>query len=114
MAFERPEEFEAAFRAAVRGVFPGAHVYAVRLTLITVKLRLDFPGARFVDVFFNARNQRTDLSLIDEDRRLFGYDNLGGWHRHPARDPVAHESCEPPSLETFLREVDAITRNPPF
>ena len=60
---------------------------------------------RFIDVFFNSRNQRVDLSVIQGGQRIFGYDNLGGWHRHPRSAPEQHEACTQPSLETFLREA---------
>ena len=103
--FEHPEDFEAAFRAAATAVFPDAQVALARRTVVAVKLRLDLTSGRFVDVFFNARNQRTDLSLIDGDRRVFGYDNLGEWHRHAAGESERHESCPQPTLEAFLREV---------
>jgi hypothetical protein len=73
---------------------------------------LNLPGATFVDVFFNAWNRRADLCLIDGERRLFGYDNLGGWHCHRAGDPASHEPCAEPSVEGFLAEVAAILAAP--
>lgn len=43
--------------------------------------------------------------MLDGDRRILGYDNLGGWHRHPPEDPHRHDDCEEPTLEAFLREA---------
>ena len=77
-------------------------------TLIAIKLRVELNPDRFVDVFFSRHNGRTDLSVVEGDRRIFGYDNLGGWHRHPITDPEHHESCEEPMLEQFLREGAAL------
>ena len=61
--FERPDDFEGALRNAVASALPGALVTRVRRTIISVKLRVDLDARLFIDAFFNARNQRTDLSL---------------------------------------------------
>lgn len=106
--FERPEDFEEALRRAAASSLAGLPVRRVRRTSVSVKLRIDLDARRFIDVFFNARNQRTDLALVAGDRRVFGYDNLGGWHRHPPEDPDRHEDCSAPTLEQFLREVDSL------
>jgi hypothetical protein len=100
-----PDAFEAAFRNAVAVVLPSSAVERVERTIIAIKLRVDVDEHRFIDVFFNSRNQRVDLSVIQRGQRIFGYDNLGGWHRHPRGAPEQHEACAQPSLETFLREA---------
>ena len=100
-----PDAFETAFRAAVAAVLPKATVERVARTIIVMKLRVELNQHRFVDVFFNARNQRIDLTVIDRGQRLLGYDNLGGWHRHPPEAPDRHEPCDEPSLEAFMREA---------
>jgi hypothetical protein len=97
------DAFEAAFRAAVAAVLPSATVEVVTRTIVAIKLRVDVDDARFIDVFFNQRNRRTDLSVIDGGRRVFGYDNLGNWHCHPIAAPDRHEACSQPELEDFLR-----------
>lgn len=106
--FETAEAFEAAFRSAVEEVWPGAHVIRVARTIVAVKLRVDLAGRRFIDAFFNASSQRMDLSVIEGTERLFGYDNLGGWHCHPVAAPLAHEPCAMPDLVPFLREASQI------
>lgn len=109
--FENPAEFAEALRAVAAEVLPAARVVVVRRTMIACKMRVELGARRFIDVFFNARNQRMDLSLIEGDRRSFGYDNLGAWHRHPTERPDRHEACDPPTLEQFFREVAAIERS---
>jgi hypothetical protein len=103
--FERPEDLEEALRSATASALPGVTVRRIRRTIVSVKLRIDLDARLFVDAFFNARNQRTDLSLVAGDRRIFGYDNLGGWHRHPVDGPDRHEDCPAPTLMQFLVEV---------
>ena len=102
------EGFESAFRAAVAAAFPSASVERVHWTIIAIKLRADLNEHRFIDVFFNARNRRTDLAVIERGERIFGYDNLGGWHRHPRRTPERHKACAEPSLEGFIEDVSKL------
>jgi hypothetical protein len=102
---EDPAAFETAVRSTVALVLPSASVSCVTRTTLAVKLRIELGARRFIDVFFNARNQRADLTLIEDERRVLGYDNLGGWHRHPPEAPDMHQACDPPQLEGFLREV---------
>jgi hypothetical protein len=102
------EKFEAEFLSAVRVVLPATRVYVVQRTLVAIKLRVEISKLRFIDVFYNADNGRTDLSVVEGDQRIFGYDNLGGWHKHPANQPERHDPCEEPKLEDFLREAAAL------
>jgi len=97
------DAFEVAFRAAVAAALPSATVEVVTRTIVAIKLRVDVDDARFIDVFFNQRNRRTDLSVIEGGRRVFGYDNLGGWHRHECAAPDRHEACAEPALADFVR-----------
>jgi hypothetical protein len=87
-------------------------VRLVERTLVAIKLRVDLSSGRFIDVFFNCRNGRTDLSVVEGERRIFGYDNLGGWHRHPVNAPDDHEPCDVPSLEQFLVEASQLSVGP--
>jgi hypothetical protein len=97
------DDFETAFCAAVATVLPSASVEVVAPTIVAIKLRVDLDEDRFIDVFFNSRNRRTDLALIERGRRVFGYDNLGEWHRHPPDAPDRHEACDEPDLGDFVR-----------
>jgi len=107
-----PDTFESAFRAAVAAVLPSATVARIDRTIIAIKLRGDLDEHRFIDVFFNAPNQRVDLSVIEHGQRIFGYDNLGGWHRHPPEAPERHEACaEPRSRLSSVRLWAAHERN---
>ena len=100
-----PDAVEPAFRDALAAVLPSLAVERVDRTIVAIKLRVDLDEHRFIDVFFNSRNQPVDLSVIERGQRIFGYDNLGGWHRHPRGAPEQHEACGEPTLETFIREA---------
>ena len=47
----------------------------------------------------------TDFALIERGKRIFGCDNLGGWHIHPFRNPDEHERCEEPEIEDIFKTV---------
>jgi hypothetical protein len=53
-------------------------------------------------------NDRTDFALIKNGKRIFGCDNLGGWHIHPLRNPDEHESCKEPEIEDIFKKVKNI------
>ena len=63
-----PDAFESAFRAAVAAALPATTVERVDRTIIAIKLRVDLDEHRFIDVFFNARNQRVDLAVRSQSR----------------------------------------------
>lgn len=104
------DSFETAVSAAVTSILPSATVECVTRTIIAIKLRVDLDENRFIDIFFNARNQRCDLTVIDHGARKLGYDNLGGWHRHSPEAPDRHEDCAEPDLESFIREAVELSR----
>jgi hypothetical protein len=58
-----PDAFEGEFRAAVSAVLPSATVERTSRTLVMIKLRVELGRSRFIDVFFNSRNGRTDLAV---------------------------------------------------
>jgi hypothetical protein len=45
---------------------------------------------------------------VEHGRRIYGVDNLGGWHEHPLDRPEEHRPCAEPTLDSFLRVVQAI------
>lgn len=71
-------------------------------TLQSLKANVHLEEGYFIAVRYNARNGRTDVALISEGRRIFGYDNLKQWHIHPYEDPEKHIACEPPSVEEII------------
>jgi len=49
-----------------------------------------------------------DFALIMEGKRTFGYDNLGGWHKHPVENPEMHKYCEKPDIEGFSEKLERL------
>ena len=60
----------------------------------------------FTEVYFNAENQRQSYALISKGQRVFGCDNLFGWHYHPQENPDQHNFCQiEPSLEEIFAQL---------
>ena len=60
----------------------------------------------FAEVYYNAENQRQSYALISKGQRVFGCDNLLGWHYHPRENPEQHNFCQvDPSLEDIFIRV---------
>jgi len=102
---QKLSQFEGRIRRAVAAIFPHAPFSVVERRIYLLKARIALGETTFVDIFYNPKNDRTDLALIHNNRRIFGYDNLAGWHRHPAEDPTSHIPCDEPSIDQVLQEM---------
>jgi hypothetical protein len=106
---DRIQEIETAARryAFVR------QVVRVDETYYSVKYRLTIEPDLFVQVYFNERSGTAGLVLVYRGERLYGRDcESGNWHRHPIKDPAAHdvspEGLRAVSVDEFLGKVQAI------
>ena len=70
-----------------------------------ISLRIIITPVLFIDVYANTETKRYDFTLIKDNKRIFGYDNLKGWHYHPLNNPKAHIRCSVPSLKHILKEM---------
>ena len=75
-----------------------------------VSLRIIIKPAIFIDIYANIETTRYDFSLIKDNKRIFGYDNLGGWHYHPLNKLDEHVKCKEPSLKFVLKEMSAVIK----
>jgi hypothetical protein len=59
----------------------------------------------FIEVYYNDENRRQSYALVSKGERVFGCDNLFGWHYHPRENPEQHDFCqkEPPLEEIFTK-----------
>ena len=48
--------------------------------------------------------KRTSFAVVQERERLFGIDNLGGWHCHPLGKPEDHKPIDEPSIEEIVAQ----------
>jgi hypothetical protein len=98
-------EFSQAVQKAAANLFPH---HLLQLTIIRatrMKARIHLGPDQFVDIFFREETQRVDFALIVAGQRVFGLDNLSGWHEHPVHDPSQHIPCPEPTPEEALRRL---------
>ena len=98
-------QFEDRVRQEVVAIFPEASFRVVERQRYLLKIRVGVDEETFIDIFYNPKNDRTDFALIQNSQRILGYDNLGGWHRHPAEDPASHIPCHEPPLGQVFQEM---------
>ena len=70
-----------------------------------LKARIAVEKRLFIDVYYNAMNERLSFTLVLEGERVFGYDKIKTWHRHPFEDPSQHVTCTEPTLEQVFSEM---------
>jgi len=78
------DEFERALYQLNDRFFPNAGIRNLNRRLNAISLRVQITERIFIDVYFNTDSERLDFTTIRGDQRIFGYDNAGGWHYHPA------------------------------
>lgn len=93
-------------QTAINKYFPNSSIHYILRTSKSLKLNIILKKGIVVAVRYNSRNNRSDFALIENDRRIFGYDNLKNWHYHPFDDPEIHIECEEPSLEKIFTEIE--------
>ncbi len=72
---------------------------------IIVKSRIFLIDASFIEIYYNFENGKTSFSLIRNNKRIFGVDNLGFWHIHPFDNPKKHIKSKEIKLEDFLGKI---------
>ncbi len=101
-------EFEQqVFHVAVNSKICGIPVIR-RLTFTAVNIRITLTTGGFIDAFYNEQTGTTAFTLINQERRIFGADNTGGWHIHPFDDPALHIPI--PKMMSFAEFVLEIER----
>ena len=97
--------FEDQIRQEAKAFFPEALLSVVERGKYRLKIRIELDAQALIDIFYNPRNSRTDFALIHHNQRVFGYDNLGGWHRHSLEAPDTHTACDEPSVRQVFQEM---------
>ncbi|PIX38598.1 MAG: hypothetical protein COZ56_20085 [Armatimonadetes bacterium CG_4_8_14_3_um_filter_58_9] len=95
--------FEAAFKSAVCGI-----PLVRRRMPVSISLRVPLTVGGFVEVFYNEATGTTAFAVIENDQRVFGADNTGGWHIHPFNSSTDHLPLPGPTVFTdFLAHLEA-------
>ena len=101
-------DFLQAVQDAAANLFPNHPLQLTVIRATRLKARIHLGSDQLVDIFFREETQRVDFALIIAGQRVFGLDNLGGWHEHPVHDPSQHIPCQeltPGEALRWLREA---------
>ena len=107
-----------AFQAKVQDLagqhFPTSEPEVQEANRLRLKMRIVLSPDMFIDVFYGVSKKRIDFALIKAADRVFGIDNLRGWHRHPFGEVEQHEAIEEPTLEEIFLEIERVTKEEGF
>ncbi len=93
------KEFLTEMREQQQRFFPEAPVVYLEELAFYIKARIVLNKVSFIEVRFNAHNNKRSYALVRHGKRIAGFDNLGGWHIHPFGKPDAHRRTKEHSLE---------------
>lgn len=101
-----------AFRAEVDRLahrdFPGSEWKVQEQNPLRLKAHLLLSPGLFIDIFYSARTRRISFALIKGAERVFGVDNLNGWHRHPFASVEQHQAIAEPDLAAIFSEIKGV------
>lgn len=90
-------------------LLPATEIETIYKRIDKISLRIIVTPVIFIDIYANTETGRYDFTLVKNNKknnkRVFGYDNLGGWHCHPLNNPEDHVSCNEPLLRQVLQEI---------
>lgn len=79
--------------------FPEAPLVVLEHFPFYGKVRINLDRDLFIEIRYNRNNQRSSYVLVENGKRVAGFDNLGGWHMHPKENPHAHRKVSVPTLD---------------
>ena len=103
------DAFQAKVQALAEQHFPTSKPELQEASPLRLKMRILLSSDLFIDIFYGVSKKRIDFVLIKATERIFGIDNLNGWHRHPFGGVKQHEAIEEPTLEKIFSEIKSVT-----
>ncbi|MEK7279440.1 MAG: hypothetical protein AAB090_02180 [Nitrospirota bacterium] len=106
------DEFYRQLRTALQKYLPSLEIKLNEINQFRLKVRITLSNTTFIDIFYGARKNRVDFTLIHQGSRIFGIDNLISWHCHPLGKGSDHLKIEPMSIdEIILKFKDNIEKS---
>jgi hypothetical protein len=100
------DEFEKQVIASCANSPIVASVSVTGIGVTWLRLRAYLIEGSFLEAFYNEITGKTSFALIQNDQRIFGADNNGGWHWHPFETPNEHiPAKERIDFLSFLNQV---------
>lgn len=98
------EEFYSQLFDALQRHVPSGDLEITEMNMLRFKGRIYIAVSLFIDVFYATRTHKTSFAVVRKGKRIFGIDNLGGWHSHPFGRPERHVQIAEPSIAAAVME----------
>lgn len=105
------EDFHKELVFILRKYLPSSDVEVVEMNMLRYKVRIHIAASFFIDVFYAFRTQKVSFAVVQKGDRIFGIDNLHGWHNHPFDKPEDHIQIAEPSIEAIVGECTKIIKD---
>lgn len=102
------EAFREEIQSLARRNFPDSEWEVHEQNPFRLKARVLLSPGLFIEVFYSPRTRRISFALLKGTKRIFGIDNLNGWHRHPFGEVERHQPIREPSLQEIFMEIKDI------
>lgn len=102
------KEFIAQLKLAIARFIPHLTLKIIEENPHRFKGRIKLASGRNVDVFYGSKKTRIDFALIDRNQRIWGVDNLGGWHFHSIGNEKEHIKAKFTTVDQIVRELKVI------
>ncbi len=103
--YENIDDFTEELKALSHEYLPESKIETIYKRTGKVSLRIIITTSFFIDVYANIESNRYDFSLIKDNQRILGYDNLESWHYHPLNKQDDHIVITEPSLNFIFNEI---------
>jgi hypothetical protein len=103
-------EFHDELVAAFQKYLPSGEVKIVEMNMLRFKGRVSITVSLFIDVFYSPRTDKVSFAVLHKEKRIFGIDNLSGWHVHPLGSPHEHVQIAEPSIEAIVMECCSVIK----
>jgi len=104
-------EFQRELVVALQKYLPSGEVSVREMNTFRFKGRVRTTASLFIDIFYSVRTHRISFAVLYKEKRVFGIDNLNGWHSHPFDSPHKHVQIAELSIENIVMECsDAVKR----
>ena len=88
--------------------FPGLEITINERRSVILEIRILFFPEVFMESYVNWITGKKSFALVENGKRIWGYDNYRYWHHHPIENPESHVPCNEPSLKKILDEVQTV------
>ena len=104
------EQFYEELADCLQRYLPGGETEVIEMNMLRLKVRIYIAVSFFMDVFYAVRTQKISFALVQKGKRIFGIDDLDGWHFHPFGKPEDHVQMTEPSIESMVMQCTRVIR----